>query len=63
MVFRRICSWCQRELPSREVPGPAPDNGKAPITHTICPDCQKKVVAEIQAIKLNNDKRSQGETK
>jgi hypothetical protein len=60
MVFRRICSWCQRELPAREYPGP--DTGEEPVTHTICPDCQRKVVAEIQAVKLNNDEHSQGET-
>jgi hypothetical protein len=63
MVFRRICSWCQRELSAREVPGPVPDNREEPVTHTICPDCQKKVFAEIQAVKINNEEHSQGETK
>lgn len=41
MSIRVICSWCNRDLGEKE--GDAPH----PISHGICPDCERKVRAEI----------------
>jgi CRISPR/Cas system-associated protein Cas10 (large subunit of type III CRISPR-Cas system) len=61
MVFKRLCAWCGRSLGSKECQCTTAEPGEEQITHSICPACQAKVEAEIQAIKINNDEHSQGE--
>jgi len=39
-----ICAWCSKYMETKE--GEAP----RPISHSICPDCEKKVLAEINSI-------------
>jgi predicted amidophosphoribosyltransferase len=62
MVFKRICAWCGRSLGSKDCQCSAAKPGEEQITHTICSECHEKVVAEIQAVKINNDEHSQGES-
>lgn len=44
MSIRIVCSWCSKKMGIKK--GEAP----YPISHSICPDCKKKVLAEINSI-------------
>ncbi len=49
MTIKIICAWCQRHM------GTKPGDSSNPISHSICPECQKKVLAEIDAIPPTKD--------
>ncbi len=38
-MLRRLCAWCGKELK----PKPGPDG----ITHSICPTCHGKILADL----------------
>lgn len=55
MLIRRVCAWCGRTIGFKEITS---EEGKELITHTICPDCKKKVETQIQSFSRslpNND--------
>ena len=49
MSIQIICAWCHRDMGIKE--GEAP----CPISHGICPDCERKVRAEINEIPQTNN--------
>lgn len=42
MVMKKVCAWCQKTLNPDE---PGLDDEATPITHGICPDCVRKMMA------------------
>jgi hypothetical protein len=42
MSIQIICAWCQRDLGKKE------GDATYPVSHGICPDCERKVRAEIE---------------
>jgi len=36
-VYRIMCAWCHKEM------GPAPKLEGGLVSHSICPDCEKKM--------------------
>jgi hypothetical protein len=56
MPIQVICAWCHRDMGKKE--GDAP----YPISHSICPECERKVRAEIENnLHPNNLKTKQHE--
>lgn len=51
MLIRRICAWCGKTEGFKEV-ACINNDGKAPVTHTICPDCKKEVENQIVSFSL-----------
>ena len=49
MVIKRICAWCGRYLGSKECQCPPHQSIEKAITHSICPDCLQKALAEIDS--------------
>ena len=49
MVIKRICSWCGRYLGSKECQCPPHQSIEEPISHSICPECFEKALAEIES--------------
>ena len=49
MSIQVICAWCNRDMGEKD--GDAP----YPISHSICPDCERKVRAEINEIPQTNN--------
>ena len=50
-----ICAWCQKYLGFTKWKGSTPP--KFPVSHGICPDCQKGVEEEINNIKGGDHER------
>ena len=56
MTIQIVCAWCDKYMGEKE--GDAP----YPISHSICPDCERKVLEESEEILiLNNPKTKQHE--
>jgi hypothetical protein len=56
MSIQIVCAWCGKHMGEKE--GDAP----YPISHSICPDCERKVRAETEnVIKPNIPKIQQSE--
>lgn len=49
-----ICAWCGR------VKGEKPPYSDKSITHTICGECQKKVLEELEDNEKNDRKKDSG---
>jgi len=48
--FNIVCSWCGRSIGMKECICSAPQElPKNPVTHSICPECHKKELAQIKA--------------
>jgi len=56
MVIKRICSWCGRCLGTKECECPHLEGIEDPVTHTICPECMAKALAEIDSAPAENNK-------
>ncbi len=50
MLIRRICAWCGRYLGSMKCQCSPHQAVKETISHSICPECLKKALAEIELI-------------
>ena len=46
MYLKVVCAWCGRSMRIKEVEDSYPPN--LPITHSICPDCKRKLEEEIE---------------
>jgi len=56
MPIQVVCAWCGKFMSEKE--GDAP----YPVSHSICPDCERKVLAETEeTLKPNNPKTKQTE--
>ena len=46
MTYKIICSWCGKDLGTKEADG----NGRSKfnITHSICEDCKARVMDELE---------------
>jgi len=56
MTIQIVCAWCHKDMGKKEGDTPYP------ISHSICPDCERKVLAESEEILiLNNPKTKQHE--
>ena len=49
MLMRRVCAWCSRYLGSKECQCPSHQSIEKAITHSICPECLEKALAEIES--------------
>ncbi len=56
MVIKRVCAWCSRYLGSKECESLPQQSIEELVSHSICPECLKKEIAEINAISINNTK-------
>ncbi len=59
MLMKRICAWCGSTQGFKEVTD-FRWRGKEPVTHTICPECQRKI-DEIQSVNLQTHNNHQSE--
>ena len=50
MLIQRICGWCGRYLGSKECQYPSHQPIEELISHSICPECFEKALAEIESI-------------
>lgn len=50
MVIKRVCAWCGISLGYKECQDPSHQPIEESISHSICPDCFEKTLAEIQSI-------------
>ena len=55
MVLKIVCAWCHKDLGTKECEGCNQDEPR--ITHGICEECQRKVMAEIENYKTQNNER------
>ena len=53
MVIKCVCAWCSRYLGSKECESLPHQSIEEPISHSICPECFEKEIAEINAISIN----------
>ena len=60
MLMKRICAWCGSTQGFKEVID-FRWRGKEPVTHTICPECQRKIDSEIQSVNLRVSNNHQSE--
>ena len=49
MLLKRICSWCNRTIGYKECQCAAYQTIEEPISHSICPECFEKAMAEIDS--------------
>ena len=50
MVIKRICAWCGRYLGFKECQCSGPTSIEEPVSHSICPECLEKALAEIDLV-------------
>jgi hypothetical protein len=50
MVIKRVCAWCGRYLGSKECQDPSHQPLEELVSHSICPECLKIALAEIELI-------------
>jgi len=50
MVIKCICAWCGSFLGHKECESLPHQSIEEPISHSICPECFEKALAEIQSI-------------
>ena len=50
MVIKRVCAWCGSFLGSKECESSTHQSIEEPISHSICPECLEKTLAEIESI-------------
>ena len=50
MVIKCVCAWCSRYLGSKESQYPSHQPIEELVSHSICPDCFEKALAEIDSI-------------
>ena len=50
MVIKCVCAWCSRYLGSKEYQCPSHQPIEELVSHSICPDCFEKALAEIESI-------------
>lgn len=56
MPIQIVCAWCRKFMGEKECDAPYP------VSHSICPDCERKVRAETEVIlNANNSKTKQTE--
>ena len=54
MYLKVICAWCGKFMGIKECEGS--NEGRMPISHSICPDCRRKVSEEIDEVVPENTK-------
>jgi len=61
--MKLICAWCLKELQKPDSKSDNKDNGIGAneISHGICPDCKKKVLAEVECYNDCNDSKKEDE--
>jgi len=52
MPIQVICAWCHRDMGEKEGDSPYP------VSHSICPECERKVRAETEEILNTNTLRT-----
>ena len=50
MLMKRVCSWCNRSMPPKECENLPHESIEEPVTHSICPECLEKALAEIESV-------------
>jgi len=50
-VAHRICAWCKKDMGDVVVAANDPVAGK--ISHSICPECQARMLTEIETTSSN----------
>ena len=50
MVIKRVCAWCSRYLGSKECESLPQQSIEELVSHSICPECFEKALADIQSI-------------
>ena len=56
MSIQIVCAWCDRDM------GEKKGDSTCHVSHSICPDCERKVRAGIEnALNQNNPKTNQNE--
>jgi hypothetical protein len=53
MVIKCVCAWCSRYMGSKECQYPSHQPLEELVSHSICPECLKKEIAEINALSIN----------
>jgi hypothetical protein len=53
MRFKVICAWCGTDMGEKEM---GDDSDEIVITHSICPECKKRLEEEIKEILRENQK-------
>ena len=56
MVIKRKCAWCGRYLGTAECQCPPHQTTEELITHSICPECLEKALAEIDSAPAKTNK-------
>lgn len=54
MVIKRVCAWCGCSMTPKECESLPHQSIEEPISHSICPDCLEKALAEIKSITAVN---------
>jgi hypothetical protein len=50
MVIKCVCAWCSRYLGSKECQDPSHQPLEELVSHSICPECFEKALADIESI-------------
>ncbi len=59
MIMKRKCAWCGRSLGLLETESTAHSDNEMPTTHTICPECLEKTLAEIQQFRTKSNQSNE----
>jgi hypothetical protein len=50
MVIKCVCAWCGCSMPPKECESLPHQSIEEPISHSICPECFVKALAEFESI-------------
>jgi hypothetical protein len=50
MVIKRVCAWCGCSMPPKECESIPHQTIEELVSHSICPECLEKTLAEIELI-------------
>jgi hypothetical protein len=53
MLIKIVCSWCGRPLGFKKGENADLSGIPEPISHSICPECKEKALAELQSIPID----------
>lgn len=56
MVIKLVCAWCGISLDYKECQDPSHQPIEELVSHSICIECLKKEIAEINALSINKPK-------
>jgi len=51
MTYLVVCAWCLKIMAEKECPDAQPMD--KPISHSICPECLEREIAQINSISIN----------